>query len=599
MMSTDSLCGARLRGPLLILLLISVSSSIVLGPALAAENGVSEPRWLSMISTLAGGLALFLFGLELMSDGLKAVAGAQMKTLLAKMTSNRVMGALTGAFVTAVVQSSSVTTVLVVGFVGAGLMSLAQSISIIMGANIGTTITAQIVAFKVTKIALPLIAIGFAMNFISERERTRQFGSMIMGFGLIFFGMTIMGHGMKPLQTYQPFIDFMSEVQRPLFGILVGAAFTALVQSSSATTAIIVVLASQGLISLPGGIAMAIGANIGTCVTALLASLGKPREAVRAAYVHVLFNVGGALIWIGLIDYLADIAAAISPVAEGLQGTQKLAAETPRQIANANTLFNVINTLIFLPFTVPLARLVERLVPDRPAKPGEIVEAKYLDEALVGTPSLALQRARLEIGNLGSRVTAMLAALQDAIQRKDYEQLKAVRKLDNEVDILRNRIVEYLGLVARQPLTEQEGDSLVEAMSAADDLEEIGNAIQADLANIGTQLLEENIAPSETTRLILSEMYQATSRAVEAAVTAVEKDDQLAAQEVIAAKSDLGRMEEAALRHQAEQMRKEGPDRLAHHRVEVSLIQQLRRIYSLARRIAKLNLPPSVLEDVA
>jgi len=243
---------------------------------------------------LFGGLALFLFGMEQMSDSLKAVAGEKMKTILSKLTTNRVSGALTGALVTAVIQSSSVTTVLVVGFISAGLMSMSQSIGVIMGANIGTTITAQIVAFKVTKYALLMISVGFTMLFFSQQHKIKQYGGMLMGLGLVFFGMGVMSEAMHPLRSYQPFLDLMVNMSNPLLGILVAAAFTALVQSSSATTGIVIVMASQGFISLPAGIALAFGANIGTCVTALLAAIGKPREALRAAAVHVLFNVLGA-----------------------------------------------------------------------------------------------------------------------------------------------------------------------------------------------------------------------------------------------------------------------------------------------------------------
>ena len=216
---------------------------------------------------LCGGLALFLFGMDQMAEGLKSVAGERMKVVLKKMTSNRIMGAFTGAFTTAIIQSSSVTTVLLVGFISAGLMSFSQSIAVIMGSNIGTTITAQIVAFQATKAALPMITIGFCMLFFSRRSVIRQYGAVLMGLGMVFFGMVIMSEGMQPLRSYPPFLDLMTSMANPLYGILVAAGFTALVQSSSATTAIVIVMASQGFITLPAGIALAFGANIGTCAT--------------------------------------------------------------------------------------------------------------------------------------------------------------------------------------------------------------------------------------------------------------------------------------------------------------------------------------------
>ena len=287
-------------------LLASLAAVFMAYPTMAATGSESDMDWGVMGMQLFGGLALFLFGMEQMADALKAVAGERMKNILAKLTANRFMGATTGAFVTAIIQSSSVTTVLVVGFITAGLMSMSQSVGVIMGADIGTTITAQIVAFKVTKAALLMVGVGFSMLFISKQDNIKQYGAMLMGLGLVFFGMSVMSDAMKPLRTFQPFLDLMIQMENPLIGILIAAAFTGLIQSSSATTGIVIVMASQGFITLPAGIALAFGANIGTCVTAMLASIGKPREAVRAALVHVMFNVAGVLIWVFFIDQLAS-----------------------------------------------------------------------------------------------------------------------------------------------------------------------------------------------------------------------------------------------------------------------------------------------------
>jgi phosphate:Na+ symporter len=588
------------RRPSLALVPVVALIAMLAGPALGAGGDLADaPRWLAMITTGLGGLALFLFGMEQMSDGLKAAAGDQMRVLLSKVTANRVVGAATGAFVTAIIQSSSVTTVLVVGFISAGLMSMAQSVPVIMGANIGTTITAQIVAFKVTEIALPMIAVGFAMLFLGKRDRVRHYGAMLMGLGLVFFGMTIMGDAMAPLREYPPFLELMRAIEAPLLGILVGAVFTALVQSSSATTGIVIVMATQGLISLPAGIAVAIGANIGTCVTALLATLGKSREAVRAAGVHVFFNVAGALLWVGLIGYLAEIAVWISPASAAGASAQALAVDTPRQIANANTLFNVINALLFLPFTAQIARLIERLIPERAVPEAVIVEPKFLDEELVETPSLALDRVRLELGHMGERVTAMLAAIRPAFADRDRERLKEIRKQDDAVDILRDRIIEYLGLIGREPLTDSESEALVKAMTATDDLERIGDLIETDLVDTGYAAIEQNLHPSETTQLILRQLFDVTSRSVALAVQAITEQDERAAQEVIAAKAEVRQLVEAALKHQAMRLSADAAERLAHHRIEISLIDKLKRVHSLARHIAKLSLPAPVLADAA
>ena len=477
-------------------------------PVLAAESNAGEIDWLSMGTSLLGGLALFLFGMDQMADGLKAVAGERMKIILAKLTTNRFMGAATGAFVTAIIQSSSVTTVLVVGFITAGLMSMSQSIGVIMGANIGTTITAQIIAFKVTKAALFMVAAGFGMLFFSKQEKIRQYGGILMGLGMVFFGMSVMSDAMAPLRSYQPFLHLMAHMDNPLVGILVAAAFTGLVQSSSATTGIVIVMATQGFITLQAGIALAFGANIGTCVTALLASIGKPREALRAAVVHVLFNVFGVLLWYRFIPQLAELVTWLSPAHPELSGAARLAAETPRQIANAHSTFNVANTFIFIGFAGQFARLVEWLIPDRPLAEQLIIRAKYLDSELLDTPSLALERARMEIGHVGSRVNEMLERIMPAILTGDRMALRAVTKIDDDVDILHGHIVTYLGRISQKTLTEEQTRELVHLMDAINNLENIGDIVETDLAYLGNQRIEQGVSISVATQAVLKKTTQ-------------------------------------------------------------------------------------------
>ena len=271
---------------------------------LAAEESGEIDTLLQAIE-LFGGLAIFLLGLDHLTESLKLVAGTKLKGILGVLTKNRVVGMLTGAGLTAIVQSSSVTTVLVVGFISSGLMTLGQSIGVILGANIGTTITAQIVAFKVTKYALALVAVGFGYMFFGKQEKARTRGSLVMGLGLVFFGMSVMSSAMEPLRGYQPFIDAMAQMDNVLIAVLAAAAFTALVQSSSATTGVVIVLASSGLISPTAGIALVLGANIGTSVTAFLAAIGKPRAAQRAAMAHALFNTVGVLVWLPFVGWLS------------------------------------------------------------------------------------------------------------------------------------------------------------------------------------------------------------------------------------------------------------------------------------------------------
>ena len=556
--------------------------------------------WMTLGMGLFGGLAMFLFGLDLMAKALQSAAGTSMKFVLGKLTKNRVLGAITGAFVTAVLNSSSVTTVLVVGFISAGLMTLAQSISVIMGANIGSTFTAQIVAFNVTQYALAMVAIGFAMMFTAKREKVELYGSMLLGLGLLFYGMGVMGSAMAPLVEYQPFLEFMQRMEVPILGILAGMVFTAMVQSSAATTGIAIVMASEGLVSLEAGIALALGANIGTCVTDLLAAMGKTREAQRAAAAHILFNVLGVLLWVGFIDQLAELVRWMSPVHTELQGSAKMAEEVPRQIANAHTVFNVVNTLVFLPFTTQLARLVERLLPDRPeTAETAIVTARFLDEELVETPSLALELVRLELGHIGEIVAQMLVSLGPALQSGSPSALVEIHQFDDQVDILHKHILTYLGEIRRQPLTDKDSQDFLTLMSTSDYLESIGDVVEDGLAEVGHKMLNEGVRPSDETLLMLRNLYEAVSKAVGKSVEAVKGNNQKAAQEVLALKGEVNRSISQVFERQAERLAIDDPERPTVFRREMAIVDNMKRIYTLSKRIAKLLLPEELLSAEA
>ena len=579
-----------------IVMLLCLGGLAVVAPALAADEAAAEVPWGHMLMGLFGGLALFLSGMDQLGDGLKAVAGDSMRTILARFTSNRVMAAITGAVVTAVIQSSSVTTVLVVGFVSAGIMTFTQSIGVIMGANVGTTMTAQIVAFKVEELALGLIAVGFLMAFAAKADRIRNIGQLVMGLGLVFFGMGVMGDAMAPLRSYPPFMNLMTSMDHPLPAILVAAAFTALVQSSSATTSIVIVMASGGLITLETGIAMALGANIGTCVTAGLAAIGKPTEAQRAAAVHILFNVIGVLIWIGLIGVLAEISRDISPSYPDLTGAAKLAAETPRQIANANTVFNVLNTVVLLGFAGAIAWLATKLVPERAVEKRVIIEPEYLDEELLTTPSLALERVRFEIGNLGKLLEEMFESIRQASLARDPVEFARVRKIDDQVDVLFAAIVAYLGAIRKQELTDGESSDLQQLLRASNNLEAIGDLLSERLIDLGEKWMHRGTEPSETTRYILESLYDATAEAVRGTVKATVEEDQLEAQNVLAAKSEYERQVEHVLAHQAERIAIDSAEHLEVVRMEMELVHTLREVFSLARRTARSVLPTPLAE---
>ena len=560
-----------------------------------AATGDAGLDWAQMFIQLAGGLALFLFGMDQMGESLKIVAGDKMRLILGKLTTNRLMGLVTGTLVTAIIQSSSVTTVMLVGFVTANLMSLSQAIGVILGADIGTTITAQIVAFPVKKYALLLVACGFLMTFTSKKEDIRQYGVLIMGLGMIFFGMAVMSGAMKPLRSYEPFIELMQNVSNPLIGILVSTAFTALVQSSSATMGIVIVLASQGLISLEGGVALALGANIGTCATAGLAAIGKPREAVRVAVAHVTFKIAGVLLIVWFIPPFADLVRSISPAAEHLTGMDRLAADTPRQVANAHTLFNVGIAFLFLPFAGVFARFCEWVVPDRPLTEAEELDArhepKYLDEVLVDTPALALDRTRLEIGRLGDRVGDMYEAFLEPTFAHDTARLEEIAEMDVDVDMLHARIVAYLARISSGELSRNETDVLLRLIQAANQIEHMGDLIETNLVGLGQKLAEDGVTVSSQTADIIRDYHAKVGDALRGSTDAFREDDVKLARRVRKMKPEMAEMAMGSVRHALERLVADEPNRMQAYTREMELIENLSRIYRHSRRLAGLTAP--------
>ena len=552
--------------------------------ATAAEEGI---EWWSMGMQLFGGLAIFLFGMEQMAEALKKVAGNRMKTILGTLTTNRFMGMITGTVVTAVIQSSSVTTVMLVGFVTAGLMSLSQAIGVILGADIGTTITAQIVAFKVTKYALMLVGIGFVMIFLGKKDTTKHYGVLVMGLGMIFFGMGIMSTGMRPLRSYEPFINLMQQVSNPVIGILIATAFTGLVQSSSATMGVVIAMAMQGLITLEAGIALALGANIGTCATAGLAAIGKPREAVRVAVAHVTFKIVDVLMIVWFIPPFADLVRAISPVEESLTGFDKLAAETPRQVANAHTIFNIAIAFLFMPFAPVFARFCEWVVPDKPMLEPLVMKPKYLDKELLSTPPLALDRARREVGRLGDLVDEMLDSALPAVVSGSEEDLQALAEQDSDIDILHGHVVEYLGQISVGELTTEESGEVMELLQVTNHLEQIGDIIETNLVTTGCRRLEEGVVVSEPTREVIQRYFDEVSQAFTASVKSVRDQDNKVARTVKRMKKEMASLAEQTARYELGRLVADEPNRLQTFSREMEIIESLSRIYRMSRKIAR------------
>ena len=541
---------------------------------------------------LLGGLALFLFGMEQMANALKALAADRLKDILAHLTTNRFMGAITGAIVTAIIQSSSVTTVLTVGFITAGILSVSQAVGIIFGANIGSTLTAQLIAFKVTKLALLMITVGFAMLFISRRDQFKQYGAMIMGLGMVFFGMSLMSDAMKPLRTYSPFLNLMLHMENPLLGILISAAFTGLIQSSAATTGVVIAMAGQGLISLNGGIALIFGANIGTCVTALLASIGKPRNALRASLAHILFNILGVVLWVWFIDYLAQLVVMVSPVANGLSGMEKQAAEAPRQIANAHTIFNVANTFIFLPFGTQFARLVEFLLPEREEEravtTGTAPEwtTVHLDSDLLPVPSIALEQTRGEILRMARMVRSTVEEIMPGFIHNDLEIADKIQEREAEIRYIGKQIDEFLIQVSRRHLNQQQSEFTAQLMDVTSDLKRIGRIIRKDVGPLLHRKAETNIPFAEEGKDVLLEYYDSVLVNMEKALKAFEDNDAHLAREVVRAKPGLVRQQGTYRSVHYDRLEGDKPEALSSSEIHLDLADQLRRIYSMSESIA-------------
>ncbi len=574
---------------------VGIALLMFMHSAVAEQPTAQEVDWFYLVMALFGGLAMFLYGMEQMSDGLQSAAGDKLKSVLAGLTRNRFMGAVTGAFVTAVLNSSSVTTVLVVGFISAGFMTLTQSVGIIMGANIGSTFTAQIVAFNVTQYALLLVAIGFFMLFTAKRELGRHYGSMIMGLGLIFYGMGVMGEAMNPMRTYQPFLDLMVMMENPVLGILVGAVFTGLVQSSAATTGIAIVMATEGLISLPAGIALSFGANIGTCVTAMLAAIGKPAEAIRAAVVHVSFNIAGVCLWFMLIPQLAEFIVYISPSSPELSGKARMAADVPRQIANAHTVFNVANTFIFIWFAPLFAKAAEYLVPDKPVEEKIIVKPRYLNDELLEVPAVAMENVRFEIGHMGEITSDMLTTLWMAFQTRNREMVDEVIKMDDKVDVLSEKILEYMSQIQQESLTDQSSHNLQALMSATINIESLADVIESDLSVIAKKFIDNKLYETEETQTLIGEFAMTVGNAFDKLVLAIKNNDQAAAAEVLSLHEHIRHSVDDILKNQASRIGIQTNQQLLLIRLELELIDQLRRIYTLTKRIAKEFIPAELV----
>ena len=458
---------------LVLIILIIIQSSYLYAANSSSDNEVSL---FLIVTGLLGGLGMFLYGMEMMSDGMKMTAGDSMRSILEKLTSNRYIAVFIGAFVTMVIQSSSATTVMLVSFVNSGLLSFTQALGVVLGSNIGSTVTAQIVAFKITDYALLLIAAGSIMSLFAKKDTVKHLGFVILGFGLLFYGMKVMSDTMKPLRSDPTFNSILTSFENPFLGILAGAIFTALVQSSSATTGIVITLASGGSITLEAGIPLIFGANIGTCITALLAGLNASRDAKRVAIGHVTFNVIGVLLFCFWIPTFAEFVSQTSD-------------NVPRQIANAHTIFNIVASVIFIPFTPFISRTIINYFPDKEEKRNiEKPAILNLDKNVLDQPGAAINSAQAEIGGvvgLMERVVGSLVRpfIEESNEIKDIENLDLDLKTGlhqriEKISFLNENISNYLIKVSRNDLTVKQSQEVFSLVTVVNYLSSINNIVK-------------------------------------------------------------------------------------------------------------------------
>ncbi|MEG0295483.1 MAG: Na/Pi cotransporter family protein [Clostridium sp.] len=455
------------------------------------------------VTGLIGGLGLFLYGMKLMGDGLENAAGNKLKGVLERITSNRFLGVIVGALVTAVIQSSSATTVMVVSFVNAGLMSLMQAVGVIMGANIGTTITAQMVSFKLDAIAPLVIGVGAIALIASKKKKVRDIAGIALGFGILFMGMGLMSGSMKPLADAEWFKNFVLVIgDNMILGIIAGLLMTAVVQSSSATTGILVALATAGAIQMDVALPIILGCNIGTCVTALLASIGTSKIARKAALIHLFFNIFGVLIFLPFMGMLIKVV-------------QSTDVNVARQVANAHTIFNVTVTLIIFPFASLIVKLVNKILPgeDEIEHDGAI----YLDKKLLETPTVASGQVIKETMRMANKSKDNLEMAMKAFIENDEDLIKKVYQNEKIINTLEKDITDYLVELSQLDLPTSDVKTFAPTYHVINDIERIGDHAE-NIAELAIEKINTGLELGEDALLEINNMYSKTLEALSCAI---------------------------------------------------------------------------------
>lgn len=488
---------------------------------------------MSLLLTLMGGLGLFLFGMTFMSQGLQKAAGAKLRSVLTAVSKNKYIGVLFGAIFTAVIQSSGATTVMVVTFVNAGLMDLTQAVGIIFGANIGTTITAQLVSFNLTAVAPVILFVGVVMFLFMKKPIFKKIGEVIIGFGALFMGISMMTEAMQQLNNYPTVVNALAQLTNPALAILVGLIITVIVQSSSVTVSILLLMAGQGLVSLPVCFYFILGCNIGSCTPAVMAAMDAKKDAKRAALIHVLFNV------IGMIVISVILIFAMNPFTAFIQAIS--GGDIKRCVANTDTIYKVFQTLILLPVTNQLIAFVNRVIPGKDVKQ-EGFSLQYISMNTVFSPTAAIVEAMQEISRMGRKAEHNLSLSVEAFFDGSQEKIDQVYETEKYIDYLSHEITDYLVDVNQRQLPVADSLKIGGLFHVVNDIERIGDHAE-NIADAAVRMKEEGITFTKKATKEIQEMFERDMRVLSCALEMFESGDRSHMQEILAIEEEVDQME--------------------------------------------------------
>lgn len=530
-------------------------------------------HWLAfMLVGIAGGLAIFLFGMRFGGRGLQKAAGKRLRETVARLTSNRFMGLVTGVLITVIIQSSSATTAMLVSFANAGIIGLHQALGVILGADIGTTLTVQLIAFRIFDYALLVVAAGFVL-FLSKVERYSRLGQIIMGFGLLFFGMTIMSAAVEPAKDHPTFVRFMLGVERnAALAVVLSALFTALIHGSAATIGLVLIFAFEGAISLKGAIPLVLGANVGTCATALIAGMSSNAEGKRIAWAHTLFKVGAVVLIFPFLGRFTDFVSST-------------ASSVTRQIANAHSLFNIGAALVFIPLVRPWGKLFRFLVKEEEVDV-EVFRPAYLDQGVLDTPSLALGQATRETLRMADITYSLFSRSIDVFLTDNEAMRERIIEEDDKIDMLEEAITPYLTELSGKETSDEEGQRSVSLLFIVKNLELIGDIVSKSLMDLALKKIMVSPRFSKDALERIREYHNQIEKTFQMAIDSFASQDKKLAEEVVERKSEMNILERELHKEHLSLLKGNREEVVETSTVYLDVISDLKRINSYASGIA-------------